>query len=61
MKNYILIAATVLLLTGCTKKKTQVKAQDNVIEGKTDTIMVDTDTVTDNNVPNDRADEPQSL
>jgi len=61
MKNYILIAATVLLLTGCTKKKTQVKAQDTVIEGKTDTIMVDTDTVTDNNVPNDRADEPQSI
>jgi len=46
MKNYIVIAIAVLLLTACNKKETQVKSEDTVIEGRKDTVRVDTDTIT---------------
>jgi hypothetical protein len=47
MKNYIVIAIAMLLVTACNKKETQVKGEDTVIEGQHDTVRVNTDTVTD--------------
>jgi len=46
MKNYIVIAIAVLLLTACNKKETHVKSEETVIEGRKDTVRVDTDTIT---------------
>jgi len=51
MKKYITIAIAVLLITACNKKETQVKNEDTVIEGRRDTVMVNTDTIADATEP----------
>lgn len=51
MKKYIIIAIAALLVTACNKKETQVKSEDTVIEGRQDTVMVNTDTVADATEP----------
>jgi hypothetical protein len=45
MKNYIVIAIAILLVTACNKKENQIKSEDTVIEGRKDTVRVNTDTV----------------
>ncbi|WP_081663348.1 DUF4920 domain-containing protein [Flavobacterium subsaxonicum] len=45
MKKSFIIAAALLSLAACQKKETTVKTEDTVIEGQTDTVSVDTDTV----------------
>jgi Domain of unknown function (DUF4920) len=47
MNKILLIAAIALTAVGCKKNETEVKTEDTVIEGKADTVMVDTDTVSD--------------
>ena len=51
MNKSILIAAALLTLAGCQKNKTEVKAQDTIIEGRKDTVRVDTDTVAESAEP----------
>lgn len=46
MNKILLIAAVALVATACKKNETEVKTEDTVIEGRADTVMVDTDTIT---------------
>jgi len=46
MNKILLIAAIALTAAACKKNDTEVKTEDTVIEGKADTVMVDTDTIT---------------
>jgi hypothetical protein len=47
MKKVFVAAAALLIVVACQKnKETEVKSEDTVIEGKHDTVHVDTDTIT---------------
>jgi len=50
MKKSLLIGAALLTLAAC-KKETEVKTQDTVIETATDTVSVDTDTISNTDAP----------
>lgn len=50
MKKSLLIGAALLTLAAC-KKETEVKTQDTVIETATDTVSVDTDTISNTEAP----------
>jgi hypothetical protein len=50
MKKTLLLGAALLTLAAC-KKETEVKTQDTVIETATDTVSVDTDTISDAEAP----------
>jgi len=49
MKKSVLILAALLSLAACKKNETEVKSDETVIEGRADTIRVDTDTVAGTN------------
>jgi len=50
MKKSLLIGAAIITFAAC-KKETEVKTQDTVIETATDTVSVDTDTISNTEVP----------
>ena len=45
MKKIALIAALLLFVAACQKKQTEMKTEGTVIEGRADTLTVDTDTI----------------
>lgn len=45
MNKSVLLMAALLSLAACKKNETEVKSEETVIEGKADTVRVDTDTV----------------
>ncbi|WP_240409056.1 DUF4920 domain-containing protein [Flavobacterium psychrotrophum] len=48
MNKSVLVMAALLSLAACKKNETEVKSEETVIEGKADTVRVDTDTVVAN-------------
>lgn len=61
MKKYVVVAATLLSIVACKKNETEVKSEETVIEGKHDTVMVDTDTVTNDTAePAEAPEKPEA-
>jgi hypothetical protein len=61
MKKYVVVAATLLSIVACKKNEAEVKSEDTVIEGKHDTVMVDTDTVTNDTAePAEAPEKPEA-